>query len=152
MKFKQQGDNRVLILDEKGNEVGHIFSPSGSGENSVNAVQICGFSEAFDFWGCGIYKGFKDIQLLFDGVKMPGRETWDKCIRCFMEPCQCELKQKATFKMMDESDLKGKPDHMPKLLKQNNPFFVKREYEIKDRITYKEKWKKEMNNQEVREC
>ena len=35
--------------------IGHIFTPSGSGEDTLNAIQICGFEEAFDLWGCGIF-------------------------------------------------------------------------------------------------
>ena len=81
---------------EDGKEIGHIFSPSGSGHTDINYIQICGFSESYDLWGCGIYKGFKDIQLLFDGKKMPGEPTnaFDNCLKCFMEPCQCEVRGK----------------------------------------------------------
>jgi hypothetical protein len=58
--FKQINDHEIDIVatapDGKGErKIGHIFSPSGSGENITNAIQVCGFDEAFDLWGCGIF-------------------------------------------------------------------------------------------------
>jgi hypothetical protein len=37
--------------------VGHIFTPGGSGHTIKNAIQICGFDEAFDLWGCAMFGG-----------------------------------------------------------------------------------------------
>jgi hypothetical protein len=90
--FELEDKQHVNILMD-GKKVGHIFSPSGSSENIKNAIQVCGFSEAFDLWGCGIFQGFKDIQLLFDDTKMGGRDSFssDNCCRCYREPCQCEV-------------------------------------------------------------
>lgn len=91
--FKIVNEQEVQILKD-GVEVGQIFSPAGSGQMHANCVQICGFSEAFDLWGCGPYKGFKDVQLLFDGKKMEGEFTvsnFDKgCYRCYHIPCACD--------------------------------------------------------------
>jgi hypothetical protein len=71
--FELDSDQKVLI--KNGDElIGHIFTPAGSGEDVANAIQVCGFSEAFDLWGCGIFGGFKDIQLLFDNHGMAGIE------------------------------------------------------------------------------
>ena len=110
-------DQEIKILDDKGAEVGHIFTPSGSGRHNVNCIQVCGFTEAFDLWGCGIYKGKKDIQLLYDDVKLKGtfhEFDLDKCLRCYQDPCVCENPSRnATM-----------------------PFRVKREKEIEGRIQY----------------
>lgn len=40
-------------------QVGEIFTPGGSGECHQNAIQICGFDEAFDLWGCANYQTYK---------------------------------------------------------------------------------------------
>lgn len=92
--FKLDTDQRILIMKDNV-EIGHIFSPAGSGHNHLNAIQVCGFSEAFDLWGCGIYEGFKDIQLLFDGQKMSGEFdthlSVDSCGVCYHIPCACDV-------------------------------------------------------------
>jgi len=73
IEFEQEDKEHIQIIGitEKGerSEIGHIFTPSGSGERNLNAIQICGFDEAFDLWGCGVYGDAeqkqmkKDIQL-----------------------------------------------------------------------------------------
>ena len=78
LKFKQINEKKIMILNENEEEVGHIFTPAGSGNDNTNCVQICGFTDAFDLWGCGIFKGTKDIQLLFDENKMHGKHIQDK--------------------------------------------------------------------------
>jgi hypothetical protein len=58
IEFELDGNQRVKIMSvdgDKRKEIGQIFTPSGSGQDVKNAIQICGFEEAFDFWGCGIY-------------------------------------------------------------------------------------------------
>lgn len=110
-------ENTKVIIKLDGKEIGHIFSPSGSANNNVNCIQVCGFSEAFDLWGCGIYEGFKDIQLLFDDKKMNSNFSLDGCFRCYMNPCRCE----------------NKKDNMV-WVKKDMPFNIKREEDIKDRI------------------
>lgn len=113
----------IGIENGKKQEVGCIFTPSSSGENITNAIQICGISEAYDFWGCSRYiqprdlnppkrvigalKGekedfiqSKDIQLMFSMETKPAWEEsrspdFDKdCLRCFNKPCTCETKEK----------------------------------------------------------
>ena len=73
-KFIDKQEIKIIGVDEKTKErkeIGRIFTPSGSGHDVKNAIQVCGFDEAFDFWGCGIYgdkktqKMKKDIQLQF---------------------------------------------------------------------------------------
>ncbi len=113
MKFKFKDENNIRILDDNDKEVGQIFTPAGTANKNKNCIQICGFSEAFDLWGCGPFDGFKDIQLLFDGEKMKGKTHFDfheGCMRCYRKPCQCE-------QPIDK-----------------NPFIVKREKDLKDRI------------------
>ena len=59
IEFKLKNKEKVDIIgiNDKGErkEIGHIFTPSSSGEDILNAIQICGFTEAFDLWGCGLY-------------------------------------------------------------------------------------------------
>lgn len=52
--FKQVNDQHIDIMsgDKK---VGHIFSPGGTGEHVTNAIQVCGFEDAYDLWGCGLF-------------------------------------------------------------------------------------------------
>ncbi len=127
--FEQIDVQHVKIL-KNGLPVGEIFSPSGSGEMYPNAVQVCGFSEAFDLWGCACFPGYKDIQLLFDGKKMDGKyDSYmrdDACARCYMMPCQCEDKDK--FELFDEESKKN-----------SNPFTVKRQSDLDDRVEKKSK-------------
>ena len=103
--------SRVVIMQE-GKEVGQVVSPSGSGGDTLNAIQVCGFTEAFDLWGCGVHQGYKDIQLLFDEGVMGGKFTHDfsDCLKCYRKPCQCETHEGC------------------------NPFTVKREKDLADRI------------------
>ena len=54
IKFKQIDDKHIDILNE-GKIIGKIFTPSGTGEVEPNAIQVCGFDEVFDYWGCGIF-------------------------------------------------------------------------------------------------
>ena len=87
-------DSQTVLIKSEDRIIGKIFSPSGSGNDKKNAIQVCGFSEAFDLWGCGIFKGFKDIQLLFDGKEMDGKfhfDIVDGCVKCYRKPCQCEF-------------------------------------------------------------
>lgn len=146
MKFKQINDSKVLILNDKDEEVGHIFSPAGSGEDVQNAIQVCGFSEAYDYWGCGVYQGFKDIQLLFDGKSMDGTFNTsfihDTCVRCYMTPCQCEVKREATGKMLDDTFKKGEPDYLSIMKKHENPFIVKRSNFLGERLKHSKKDRK----------
>jgi len=59
--FELMNEQFVNIVSD-GKIIGHIFTPGGSGDNVTNAVQVCGFDEAFDFWGCGIFGENKVIK------------------------------------------------------------------------------------------
>lgn len=116
--FELENEQRVIIKRD-GEVVGHIFSPASSGEDTLNAIQVCGFSEAYDLWGCGVFEGTKDIQLLYDeGFRKPGKEALhkidNKCIRCYEKECQCD------------NDDDG-----------SNPFNVKREKDLRHRLKIK---------------
>lgn len=75
IEFEQKSKKEILIfgIDIAGSrkEIGRIFAPAGSGENHLNAIQICGFCHAYDYWGCGVYgdkatgQMKKDIQLMW---------------------------------------------------------------------------------------
>jgi len=131
--FKLVDEQHVDIMCGE-NKIGHIFSPSGSGENVLNAIQVCGFDEAFSLWGCGCFAEKKkkdskageyscssimkkDIQLRFSDYvndKDSNNHYYRNCTRCYNSPCTCEV------------------------LGQNGiPFIVKHEYEIKDKLEYK---------------
>lgn len=138
---------KVFGIDKGGTkkEVGCIFTPSSSGSNILNAIQICGADEVFDFWGCSRYikpkerdikkrvlnalenKGehyeqAKDIQIMFSFDTEPSNylkrniELNRDCNACFNRPCTCENK-----------------DH-----KENSPYNIKREWQLQDKIEYKE--------------
>lgn len=104
IKFKQESEKHISIIGvgDKGkqHEIGHIFTPSSSGRNIRNAIQICGFTEAFDLWGCAVFKTpkidqkglfirdekgenvfqqAKDIQLKFDIETVEG--TTHPCLK-----------------------------------------------------------------------
>jgi len=112
--FELEHNKKVKIM-QNGKEIGHVFTPGSSGSNYLNCIQLCGFTEAFDYWGCGIFKGFKDMQFLFDPKygRMEGTHTHNmtKCCKCYMDPCQCEVK-----------------------IKYENPFTVKRSQDLNQRI------------------
>lgn len=135
IKFKQINDEEVHIM--KGEErIGQIFTPSGSGGDTTNAIQVCGFTEAFDLWGCGVFEGTKDIQLLYDDKKMEGRhikDEHDACVRCFMIPCQCEEKNGCTCNGINISTKYCNCGAEP----QGNPFTVKTHNDLKDRLLKK---------------
>lgn len=89
IEFEQINKGEILIfgIDEGGvkKEIGKIFTPSGSAENHINAIQICGFDYAFDYWGCGVYgdkttnKMKKDIQVMWwDSYDKMNREEMEK--------------------------------------------------------------------------
>lgn len=125
---------KIIGIDGTGKRtnVGIIFTPSGTGVDCLNAIQVCGFKEAFDLWGCGRYaypklkvndmeyekdkngnkilQYAKDIQLMFDDESTTKFEMkWhENCTGCFNNPCTCERKDK-----------------------YDNPYTVKREQDLK---------------------
>lgn len=130
MKFKFINEKEIIILDDNEKEIGHIYSPADYNKHKNNVLQVCGFSEAFDLWSCGDYKGFKDIQLLFDDKQLGGKYTDDftKCCRCFREPCQCENKINKFPKGVDDLD------YIQDLNESSNPFNVKRTEQLEHRF------------------
>lgn len=64
LEFEMEQGNKTLVKiiathENERKEVGRIFTPSGTGHDNLNAIQICGFTEAFDLWGCSEYQTFK---------------------------------------------------------------------------------------------
>ncbi len=146
IKFKQNNEKSISIIGIQNGvekEVGCIFTPSSSSQNTLNAIQVCGFEEAFDLWGCGRYvlqpngveaklrmleKGnikwmrAKDIQLLFNfNTKADGGASFNEieCLRCFNSNvyCTCENKEG----------------------KNKNPFNLKREHQLKEILEFEDK-------------
>ena len=116
--------SKILIKQHNNNsptrEVGHIITPGGTGQTGLNTIQICGFTEAFDYWGCGIYPGYKDIQCLFDEGIMGGKDhdaDLKECLGCYRKPCQCD-------NQLEEG--------------HENPFNCKRADDLKKRIIERE--------------
>ncbi len=125
--FELESSEAIKILGD-GKEIGHIFTPAGSGHDAQGSIQICGFEEAFDLWGCGIFgekvsentfKMKKDIQLLFtpyENLTDGGIRNYSKdCCRCYSLPCVCEVKHPADLPLEDTGP--------------TNPFTVKRRIE-----------------------
>jgi len=116
--FEMENEQKVLIKSN-GKVIGHIFTPSSSGNSITNAIQICGFETAFDLWGCALFgkKGVndkffskKDIQLLFhDYVNEANlserRKGIDNCWRCYSFPCVCETEKGDPFTVKREKEL-----------------------------------------------
>ncbi len=75
LKFELKGKEKVNIINEEdGRVIGRIFTPSGTMKDKPDAIQICGFSRAFELWGCGVIGDnngvpTQDIQLLFKDFK-----------------------------------------------------------------------------------
>jgi hypothetical protein len=59
IEFELKSPQEVTIFgyDEElvKKEIGNIFTPAGSGRYTINAIQVCGFKEAYDYWGCARY-------------------------------------------------------------------------------------------------
>jgi hypothetical protein len=123
IEFEIIDKQNVSVIGVHGNGtrtiIGKIFTPSGSGLHNINAIQVCGFKEAFDLWGCGrfahpkfkneieyaknkrgekIFEYSKDIQLMFDDesqdAKIMGNDWPNNCTGCYNNPCTCERKEK----------------------------------------------------------
>lgn len=146
IEFKQISPTQVEIIGigtatqdkdatEVEREIGCIFTPSGSSQDCVDCIQVCGFEEAFDLWGCGryhvpscnssgeyirdkngnrVFNYARDIQLKYNwethGASLHQNKNGDwakNCHRCFNEPCTCEIK-----------------------IAHENPFTVKREQDL----------------------
>lgn len=142
-KFVDEKDIKIIAVEnEIEKEVGCIFTPSGSSKNTKNAIQICGISEVFEFWGCSRYIQpinlnsppkriidalkdrkeefiqMKDIQVMFEFETIPSNRRIDfnkDCLKCFNNPCTCEVK-----------------------INRQNPYVIKTFSDIKDKLQFKE--------------
>jgi len=98
--FKLTDEKNIEIMN--GDKViGRIFTPSGTTHDEMNAIQVCGFDDIFDYWGCGIFGDGKgnakrDVQLWFDENSQKDGVSQvivgDSCPRCYYlkENCQCD--------------------------------------------------------------
>lgn len=90
IKFELKNDEEITVI-KNGEVVGQIFTPGGTGKDNIDCIQVCGFSDMFEYWGCGVFKGFKDIGLNFSDRKMKGKfNCFKTCTRCYHDPCQCK--------------------------------------------------------------
>jgi len=141
IEFELLDKNNVNIMGIEGEErktIGQIFTPSGSGRTNLNAIQVCGFKEAFDLWGCWVfdynkdedkrlkvvnrlkekkdrYIHAKDIQLLFSFETGISHNNLG-CPACYNNPCTCEN----TCTTCREGKI--------------NPYNLKREYQLKEEL------------------
>jgi len=74
--FEKKSDTSIGVWRE-GKEIGCIWSEKSAGgmpyphDDSIyckNAIQICGFDAVSETWGCGIFKGKKDLVVSFDYI------------------------------------------------------------------------------------
>ena len=130
LEFELENKEHINIIWIEGDirkKVGRIFTPSSNGENTLNAIQICGFTDAFNLWGCGVFAKevnnsyvknkeiinnikmiqTKDIQLIFDKDVRLNKIDSISSDCCFNEPCTCEIKTR-----------------------YSNPYIVKREHDF----------------------
>lgn len=144
-KFIDEKDIKIIgVQDGVEKEIGCIFTPSSSSQNIKNAIQVCGISQVFDYWGCVRYyqpdniynppravidalkdkkEGYtqmKDIQIMFEFGTEPTRiiNTFKEakmCYGCFNFPCTC--------------DNTGNHTHI-------SPYNVVREEDIKDKLEF----------------
>jgi hypothetical protein len=147
-------------------EIGHIFTPSGSARDNLNAIQICGFDEAFDLWGCGVFGNKetnnmqKDIQLcwFYPYEQMSDDQIRDVVIQekehiiteeqmkrlGLKKPCFTEKIRKSRFSFDLKDGICGKCFNHPCTcevhINHENPYTVKREQDL---YLYKKKDKKE---------
>ncbi len=123
--FELDTSKRVKIMASTSSGVfhmiGRIETPSANSDKHPMTMQVCGFSEAFETWGCGIfgrpvkvnlppqppitfgeieridYIQQKDIQLIFNPDTVMhqtehGSISGNDCLRCYNWPCTCESK------------------------------------------------------------
>jgi len=96
IEFRIDKDCRSVSIVDSLNEkiIGNIFTPSGTSHDREGAIQICGFDDCFELWGCGIFgdgqgNPKKDIQLLFnENSRVDDSVAKDiiskhKCGKCF---------------------------------------------------------------------
>ncbi len=135
IEFKVTEDKQQIDIVNKSNGevVGRVFTPSGTGHDREGAIQVCGFDDCFDLWGCGIFgdgegNPKKDIQLLFNENSKLDRKVGDdmitvlKCSKCFHYfrdkngnktidgKCKCDELRHKSFKeiVVDKIDWRGK--------------------------------------------
>lgn len=122
--FEVSENKKSIAIMDGDKKIGQIFL------EEANVLQVCGFTEAFDLWACGPFDGKKDIRLLFDETKLPGKFTggsFNNCMRCYREPCCCENKRVPIHaNLLTKTELELKSD--------DNPFNVKRSHELASRI------------------
>lgn len=131
LKFDLKDEKHINIINEEDGRIcGRIFTPSGTGEVIGDAIQICGFSRAFELWSCGVIgdnngNPLQDIQLLFKnfksktgkdmkGLSFGAKNDIDSCWRCFYKKdkfgnCKCsELKVHRRFEDIEKWEKRRK--------------------------------------------
>lgn len=127
IEFEQKSKKEILIfgIDVAGKkkEIGRIFTPSGTGRDTPNAIQVCGISQIFDYWGCGVIfdkdgNPTKDIQLLFDKGNITNSSVllkWDMekdCGRCFYPEDKCMCWEFQLIRKEDIPEVKKKREEI----------------------------------------
>lgn len=160
IEFELKDKEHIIIngVDDDGtkSQIGQIVTPSGSGMTNLNAIQICGFDEAFDLWGCGIFgdkeTGLmkKDIQLCWHKryELMSRDEMQSVCVgeKNYLLPLGEARKMKLKNPIWSEKIMKDRfsgvmvgdvcsrcfnhPCTCENLIRYDNPYTVKREQDL----------------------
>ncbi len=100
-KIKKDTENKGVIILGDGEVIGNIHTPSGTGHDVDNAIQVCGFDDAFKYMGCGVFSNHagepkRDIQLMFSSDVVPKTNKFpsldiNHCSKCFYpnKDCRC---------------------------------------------------------------
>jgi len=62
IEFEQKSKQEVDIIAEHDGVrkvVGNIHTPANSARTTLNAIQVCGFTDAYDLWGCANFAVYK---------------------------------------------------------------------------------------------
>ncbi|MEK6884553.1 MAG: hypothetical protein AABY22_33280 [Nanoarchaeota archaeon] len=162
--FKLLNDQKILIMNGY-KEIGHIFTPASSGNDITNAIQVCGFEEAYDYWGCGIYGEEKivkipltpeDISHLFEFSKSENKwqqEMAENCLKKGYHEDKRKLIMKKDIQLLfsDYDSIIQKGSHSTCAGCFNHPctcdnkndhnhlgaYNPKREFDLKDKLEFK---------------
>lgn len=101
-KIKEDTENKEVVIFGDGKVIGNIHTPSGTMHDVDNAIQICGFDDAFEYMSCGIFSNEagepkRDIQLMFSSdvvrkLTKFGIMDVKNCGKCFHPKKDCRCK------------------------------------------------------------
>lgn len=105
--FEMENKEKTSVLMmRKGKIIGRVWSESDSGMlpyphqvgniGCENSIQICGFDNISEIWGCGIFEGKKDCVVSFNTkdteYDKQRIKAYEEYVKTFFEPKVKELK------------------------------------------------------------